>query len=119
MINSLTSLNPLATQMTESKKTQETKGFEDALAQAVQNQDDKALKEACEEVETYMLTTLFKQMKASTKMGETLIEKGDYEETFEDFLVEEQCKQMVQVGGIGLADMMYKQMAAYNAAQNT
>ena len=58
-----------------------------------------------------MLTSIFKQMKASTKIGETLVEKGDYEEMFEDYLVEEQCKQMTEAGGIGLAKMMYEQMS--------
>ena len=90
--------------------------FQSILENAVKTEDDAALKDACKQVEHYMLASIFKQMKESTTTGETLIEKGDYEKMFEDYLVEEQCKEMVEAGGIGLADMMYKQMLkAYNA----
>lgn len=86
--------------------------FEKSLQQAIKDKDDKKLKEACEQIETYMLTSIFKQMKKSTEMGERLIPKGDYEEMFESYMVEEQCKAFTKAGGIGLSNMMYKQMTA-------
>ena len=93
------------------KNESEQQDFSATLEEAIASEDKKKLKEACEQVETYMLTTIFKQMKSSTELGERLIEKGDYEEMFEDQMIDEQCKNMVKAGGIGLADMMYKQMA--------
>lgn len=90
---------------------EEGKAFEESFQKAIDQQDHKKLKEACEQVETYMITSIFKQMKKSTEMGERLIPKGDYEEMFEDYMIEEQCKYLTQAGGIGLADMMYKQMS--------
>ena len=102
-----------------------TKDFDAILKEAAASQDDKALREACEELETYMLSQLFKQMKTSMLSGESLIPKGDYEKTFEDYMIDNRSKEMTKAGGIGLADMMYKQMThtynqqAKDSIQNT
>lgn len=87
-----------------------SEAFQEALEKAMIEKDDKKLKEACEEVEAYMLSSLFKQMKKSTEMGERLIPKSDYEEMFEEQVIDEQCKNMAKAGGVGLAESMYKQM---------
>lgn len=105
-------LGPMKDTLSMGQMTQDGSEFEQSLQKAIEEKDDKKLKEACEQIETYMLTSLFKQMKKSTDMGERLIPKGDYEEMFESYMVEEQCKNLTQAGGIGLADMMYKQMTA-------
>lgn len=111
--------NTLTSQLQLQKVQGEEKDFGAVLNEAVENKDDQALKEACKEIEQYMLSSIFKQMKASTQVGESLIEKGDYEEMFEDNLVEEQCKVMCEAGGVGLADMMYKQLSnTYGVQQN-
>jgi flagellar protein FlgJ len=87
-----------------------TKDFDKVLKKAMDGKDDRALKDACSQLESYMLSQLFKQMKKSTVSEEGLIPKGDYEKTFEDYMINNQCEEMVKAGGIGLADMMYKQM---------
>ena len=111
--------NTLTSQLQLQKVQGEEKDFGAVLNEAVENKDDQALKEACKEIEQYMLSSIFKQMKASTQVGESLIEKGDYEEMFEDNLVDEQCKVMCEAGGVGLADMMYKQLSnTYGVQQN-
>ena len=118
-ISSIDLGNTLTSQLQLQKVQGEGKDFETVLSEAVESKDDKALKEACKEIEQYMLSSIFKQMKASTQTGERLIEKGDYEEMFEDYLVDEQCKTMCEAGGVGLADMMYKQLSnTYGAQQN-
>lgn len=118
-ISSINLGSTLTSQLQLQKVQGEGKDFEAVLSEAVENKDDKALKEACKEIEQYMLSSIFKQMKASTQVGERLIEKGDYEEMFEDYLVDEQCKTMCEAGGVGLADMMYKQLSdTYSAQQN-
>lgn len=118
-ISSINLGNTLTSQLQLQKVQGEGKDFETVLSEAVESKDDKALKEACKEIEQYMLSSIFKQMKASTQTGERLIEKGDYEEMFEDYLVDEQCKTMCEAGGVGLTDMMYKQLSnTYGAQQN-
>lgn len=85
--------------------------FSNALKQAVEKKDDKELIEACQEIETYMISSIFKQMKKSTEMGESLIPKGDYEEMFESNMVDEMAKNMTKAGGIGLAKSLYEQLS--------
>ena len=117
-INSVLNSQTVKSTMKLTTDMNQGEDFEAMLQSAVADQDDKKLRDACKQVETYMITSLFKQMKKSTEMGERLIPKGDYEEMFEDYLVEEQCKNIALSGGIGLADMMYKQMTASTAVPN-
>lgn len=113
-------LNATLTSQLELQKMQsENTDFEAVLQDAIASKDNETLKDACKQIEQYMLSSLFKQMKSSTDMGERLIPKGDYEEMFENYLVDEQCKIMCEAGGIGLADSMYKQLTgAYGVQQN-
>lgn len=110
-INSIASSPSIKDTMKITENLTKDIDFAETLQKAMDEKDDKKLKEACEQIETYMLTSLFKQMKESTKMGEELIPKGDYEQMFESQMIEKQCESMVKSGGIGLADMMYKQMS--------
>lgn len=110
MINPLTQISGIADTTKLTKEANKSNQFQEVLEKAMTEKDDKKLKEACQEVEAYMLSSLFKQMKQSTEMGERLIPKSDYEEMFEEQLIDEQCKSMTKAGGIGLADSMYKQM---------
>ncbi len=102
---------------TQAADTSETKDFEAILSEAMEKQDNKALKEACDELESYMLSMMFKQMKSSMLSGDSLIAKGDYESMFEDTYINNLCDEMVKAGGIGLSDAMYKQMTNTYAAQ--
>lgn len=97
--------------------------FEKLLAKAQEGKDEETLKEACREMEAYFIQELFKTMRSSTQLGEGIIPKGQHEEIFEDMLIEEQSKEATKAGGIGLADMLYKQLSReyasdqYQAAQ--
>lgn len=87
--------------------------FKNALNAAIESQDDTALKESCNELEAFMLSMVFKQMKKSMLSDEdedALIPKGDYTKTFEDTMINAVAEQMVEAGGIGLSDMLYKQI---------
>lgn len=110
-INNITGSSSIIDTLKTSQAGLDGDGFEEALQTALESNDDKKLKEACEQVETYMLKSIFKQMKKSTELGERLLPKGDYEEMFEGYMIDEQCKNLTKAGGIGLADMMYKQMS--------
>lgn len=92
--------------------------FEQLLEKAQLEKDDETLKEACREMEAYFIQYLFKTMKSSTQLGDGIIPKGEHEEIFEDMLIEEQSKEATKAGGIGLSDMLYKQLSKeYAAAQ--
>ncbi len=95
----------------------DTDSFEDTLKRAMEENDDKELKEACDELEGYMISMLFKQMKSSMLSGNSIIEKGDYESMFEDMHIDNLSKEMVKAGGMGLSDTMYKQMKQIYSSQ--
>lgn len=118
-INSITGSNSIIDTLKTSQAGLDGEGFEEALQTALELNDDKKLKEACQQIETYMLKSIFKQMKKSTELGERLLPKGDYEEMFEDYMIDEQCKNLTKAGGIGLANMMYKQMSGVSAQSSS
>lgn len=84
--------------------------FEQLLGKVQLDKDDEKLKEACREMEAYFIQHLYKTMKTSTQLGDGIVPKGQHEEIFEDMLIEEQSKEATKAGGIGLADMLYKQL---------
>ncbi len=117
-ISGVSSLLDLQKQMaTQNMDKAENKDFNAILEQAIAKEDDKKLKEACDELESYMLSMMFKQMKSSMLSGDSLISKGDYESMFEDMHINSLCDEMVKAGGIGLSDSMYKQMKNTYRAQ--
>lgn len=93
------------------KEEKVDKSFEQLFEKAQSDNDDEQLIEACREMEAYFIQQLFKTMKSSTQLGEGIIPKGQHEEIFEDMLIEEQSKEAAKAGGIGLADMLYKQLS--------
>jgi len=97
-------------QMMSKVEESQTKDFDTIFKKAAEKQDDKALKDACVQLEAYMLSQVFKQMKKSMVSEDSLIPKGDYEKTFEDYKVSNKCDTMAKAGGIGLADTLYRQM---------
>ncbi len=112
MINGISSsyTSALTTQVNSKKEEDTLNGFQDALNNAMESGNDEEKMKACKEVESYFLSTIFKQMKDSLKISDPYIPKGEYEEKFEDMLIDEQCKSLTDSGGIGIAEMMYKQM---------
>lgn len=117
-LNSVTGISPqnLATINETKKSNVETENFKQTLDNAMQNGDDKELKEACVEFESYFLNMMFKSMKKTVVSGGGIFEKSNAQKMFEEMLDEELTKKMANTGGIGLADMMYKQMSRQNNA---
>ena len=103
--------------MLKVNKDQEVEeSFEKLLEKAQSEKDDEQLKAACREMEAYFIQQLYKTMRTSTQLGEGIITKGQHEEIFEDMLIEEQSKEATKAGGIGLADMLYKQLSIERAS---
>jgi flagellar protein FlgJ len=97
-------------------KTDETKAqaFEKVLDKAVDSKDAVKLKKACKDFESYFINYIYKQMQNSVNSinnGEGVIKRSQGEDIFTDMLAQEYSKQATQQGGIGLADMMYKQLS--------
>lgn len=105
--NILTEMNALNSDITE------TTNFEAKLKQAMNSSEQAELKEACEEMESYMLSMIYKQMRNSITINEadSFLPKGDYEKMFEDFMVDNQVENMIDAGGVGLSNYMYRQLS--------
>ncbi len=101
---------------TVKKSSLETKDFKQALDSAIQNGEEQELKEACVEFESYFLNMMFKSMRKTVVSGGGLFEKSNAEKMFQEMLDEELTKKIANEGGIGLADMMYKQLSRQNNA---
>ena len=117
-ISSVSSVLDLQQQLAkQSVASSSDENFNSILTKAMASQEDSELKEACNQMEAYILSMLFKQMKSSMLSGESLIGKGDYEEMFEDTYIDSLCENMVSAGGVGLSDAMYRQMTATYSTQ--
>lgn len=98
--------------------------FARKLEEAARSNDDKALKEACQEFESIMLSMMYKQMKA-TVVKSDLMEKDPGMDIFQSMEDDELMKQASKTGSLGLAESLYKQLsrqygkAAYAGAQSS
>lgn len=84
--------------------------FEKQLQSAIANKDEKKLKEACKEFESIMLNMMYKQMRAAIPKSD-LIPSDPGRDIFESMLDEKLVEEASKGGGIGLADIMYKQLS--------
>ncbi|MCX7842476.1 MAG: rod-binding protein [Clostridia bacterium] len=84
--------------------------FEKRLQNAVDSKDDKELKKVCRDFEGIILNMMYKQMKATVPKTELL--PGDISREIFDSMLDEKLMEEASRGrGIGLADMLYKQMS--------
>jgi len=82
---------------------------------------DKELRKACEGFEAIFLNMMYRQMRATVPEN-TLFGESHALKIFQDMRDDELMKNVAAGGGIGIADMMYKQLKpqveSRNAAQN-
>ena len=72
--------------------------------------NDKALKNACKEFEGILLSMMYKEMKSTVDKSD-LIPSDTGNDIFESMLDDELTKKASESGGIGLADILYKQLS--------
>jgi flagellar protein FlgJ len=107
-IGSINSINNFDSAQKTSSKVSDDE-FEKRLKAAAESGDDAELKKVCKEFEGIFVSMMFKQMRAT-------VPKSDYfssdtaTELYNSMLDDELCKVASQ-RGIGLGDMMYKQMS--------
>ncbi len=98
--------------------------FARKLEEAAKQNDDKALKEACQEFESIMLSMLYKQMKA-TVVKSDLMKDDPGMDIFQSMEDDELMERASKTGSFGLAESLYKQLskqygkAAYSGAQSS
>lgn len=119
-VSSISSMLGMQQDLATTTVTQGTgEDFKNALTQAIDSNDDTKLKEACDGLESYMLSMVFKQVKQSMFKDDenSLIPKGDYLNMFEENMINSVADKVVEAGGIGLSDQLYKQIKNTYQAQ--
>ncbi len=77
--------------------------------------DEIRLQKACTEFESVFIAFLLKEMRATVdKSG--LIDGGQSEELYQSMMDAELSRKMSAAGGLGLAKMLYEQLAARSAS---
>lgn len=89
--------------------------FQQAAEASKNPQDDKKLRDTCKEMEAVFLNILMSEMRKTVPKS-SLTENSSGEEIMKSMLDSELTKNMSQAGGIGLADMMYRQLSLSQAA---
>jgi Rod binding domain-containing protein len=74
----------------------------------------QAIRKTAEQFEAYFLQHMMKEMRATIEKSELVESKSM--ETYQDMMDKEVAQHMVRRGGIGLADMLEKQMQKREAA---
>ena len=88
---------------------QEAQGFVRTMTDA--DAEAKKLREACEGFEAMFLSMMYKQMRATVPEGGLFGKKSNAMNIFEDMRDTELMNEVSKSGGIGIAAMMYKQLA--------
>ena len=82
----------------------------DELVRRSVSGDNNELREVCEEFESLFVKMMLDSMRA-TLSDDTLIPKNSGEKLFEDELYDEYAKSISRTADLGIADMMYDQLA--------
>lgn len=113
--------NDVALQAQTKAQAQADQSFADKLAKAAggtagTTQDDAKLKDACQQMEAVFLNMMYNKMQESVPKSKLFGEDSQAEDIMRSMLNTEMTKNMAKAGGIGLADMIYKQMKQDAAA---
>jgi flagellar protein FlgJ len=76
----------------------------------IRDRDEKKLKQACNDLESIFVNIMFKQMRNSVQKS-GMFDGGFGEEMYEDMLYDKYAEEVSKSNGIGLGDMLYKQLS--------
>ena len=96
-------------------RTKVTEGH--VVNEAAKNQQDKELKEACKGFEAMFLNMMYKQMRATVPTDD-LFGESNAKKVYQEMHDEKLMDSIAQGGGVGLADMLYKQLSKDAAAKS-
>jgi flagellar protein FlgJ len=115
-IGSINSNSTIDSAQTKSKQAADD-DFEKKLKAAAESGDNEELKEVCHQFESIFISMMFKQMRATVPESDYL-QSDSATKIYNSMLDDELC-EAASKRGIGLADMMYKQMSKQYSNQGT
>lgn len=115
------SANIMADKTQNKAQVEKAEGFAQELSKAEKNTMDdpayqKKLKDACRGFESMFMQMMWKEMRGTVPEN-ALFGESHGEKIFKDMLDTEMVDRMSEAGGVGLADMMYKQLTAQYQAK--
>lgn len=106
-VDSVNFMNPL-----NSTQTKDTGAFAEQLASATENakqsKDDAKLKATCKDMEAMFLNMMMADMRKTVQKSKLV--DSSTEDMMTSMLDSEMTKNMAGAGGMGLADMLYRQL---------
>lgn len=91
--------------------------FEKKLKLATESGEDAQLKEVCKDFENIFINMMYKQMRATVPESDYL--QSDSATKIYNSMLDENLCEVASQKGIGIADMMYKQMSKQYLNQAT
>ena len=73
------------------------------------DKDDQKLRQTCQEMESVFLEMMLKEMRNTVPKSDLMDTRN--QELFQSMLDTEVTRDMAKAGGIGLADLMYRQLS--------
>lgn len=104
-----------------SYKVGQTKADGDVAAKlnaAASTRDDAKLKSVCRDMEAVFLNIMLSKMRDTVPQSDLLPDRSK-EKVMQSMLDSELTKNMAQAGGMGLADMLYRQLSLQGNSINT
>lgn len=89
-----------------------TAGIEKNKTNKIENKEKEDLKKVSQDFEALFLKKLFDEMDKTVDRKNSLFDGGNAEEIFRGMLNDERAKSISKSGGIGLADLIYKQLSS-------
>ncbi len=89
-----------------------TAGIEKNKINKIENKEKEDLKKVSQDFEALFLKKLFDEMDKTVDRKNSLFDGGNAEEIFRGMLNDERAKSISKSGGIGLADLIYKQLSS-------
>ncbi len=113
--------NTMANRAQDKAQVEKAEGFAQELSKVQKNTLEdpvyqQKLKDACRGFESMFLQMMWKEMRG-TVQEDALFGESQGEKIFKDMLDTEMVDRMSAAGGVGLADMMYKQLTAQYQAK--
>lgn len=95
------------TALSQTNASGSTSKIEETLNSNLENASDDDLMDVCKSFESYLVEQMFKEMKKSVGSEE---DEGEYVSYFGDMLYEKYSDDLVDTGGLGIAQMLYESM---------
>jgi peptidoglycan hydrolase FlgJ len=108
-IDNATTLTAMSSAQVQKSQVEDTT-FKTKLDSAMSDADKQKLRGACQDFEAVFLNMMLQSMRATVPKSD-FFGRNSGEEIFKGMLDEETTKNMAKAGGVGLADVLYKQLA--------